>query len=206
LGPGKVYCRHSVILKACKEHLNNPAVQGFLFNYNHFWGDYDHVLRSHGWYRQEIRIVRNGIDVQSIKDAQSFRIEGTEKLQVKPVEASIYHYGWVRPPSVMQSKKKEQEEIYWGDQSQNESFTREGVPFNYGALGRIPKFEGTHPKVLDEWRAKMNWKNQLNYGKSHTLKRPLFKHETRKDQALSFVENRVFGGKTVFGYSNWTIV
>jgi len=197
---------HTAIRKACKANLDNKAVQGLLFDYNHFWGDYGYVLRSHGWYRQEIRVVRNGVDVQSIKDAQSFRIGGTQKLQVKPVDAFIYHYGWVRPPSVMQSKKKEQEEIYWGEDSKNETFKKTDIPFDYGALGRLAKFEGTHPKVLENWKAKMDWKGQLNFGKQHSLQRDLFKHETNKDRALSFIENHLFGGKTLFGYSNWTIV
>lgn len=197
---------HKAIRKACSDNLNNPAVQGFLFHYNHFWGDYDHVLRSHAWYRQEIRIVRNRVNVKSIKDAQSFRIGGTEKMQVKPVDAFIYHYGWVRPPSVMQSKKKEQEEIYWGEDSNNTTFKKAGIPFNYGALGRLPTFKGKHPFVLEEWRSKMDWQDQLNQGKQQQLKRELFKHEKVKDRTLSFIENHLFGGKTVFGYSNWTIV
>lgn len=197
---------HDAIRKACTEHLDNPAVQGFLFHYNHFWGDYDHVLRSHAWYRQEIRLVRNKINVKSIKDAQSFRIGGSEKMRVKPLPASIYHYGWVRPPSVMQSKKKEQEEIYWGNDSKNTTFKTATIPFNYGALGRLPTFKGTHPPVLEEWRSKMDWSHQLNQGKQQQLKRELFKHEKVKDRTLSFVENHLFGGKTVFGYSNWTIV
>jgi len=196
---------HSAILKACKDNLHNKSVQGLLFDYNHFWGDYSHVLRSHGWYRKEIRIVRNGIGVQSIKDAQSFRIGGTDKLQVKPANAFIYHYGWVRPPAIMQSKKKEQEEIYWGEHSKNETFKKTGIPFDYGALGLLPEFKGTHPKVLQQWMARIDWKEQLNQGKKNNLQRELFKHETRKDRVLSFLENNIFNGKTLFGYSNWTI-
>src|SRR5436190_21159058 len=43
---------------ACEKHLNDKRVEGFLFHYYHFWGDYDHYLPYHGWYEREIRIVR----------------------------------------------------------------------------------------------------------------------------------------------------
>jgi len=50
----------------CEKYLNDPRVEGFLFNYYHFWGDYWHYLPVHGWYQWEIRIVRNRIGVESL--------------------------------------------------------------------------------------------------------------------------------------------
>lgn len=97
----------------CLELLHDREVEGLLFKYRHFWGDYNHYHRSHGWYPHEIRVVRNDPDIHSWESAQSFRRipdfdglhyrqqEGTFKLKVALVDAWIYHYGWVRPPEFM---------------------------------------------------------------------------------------------------------
>ncbi len=107
-----------IIEEGCKKHLDSKEVEGFLFKYHHFWGDYEHIQDTHCWYRKEIRIVRNDPDIHSWESAQSFRRipgfdglnyrqqENTNKLGVAELDAYIYHYGWVRPPSVMQNKIK----------------------------------------------------------------------------------------------------
>lgn len=104
---------HAEIVEKCKMYLEDERVEGFLFKYIHFWGDYNHYQHEHGWYPWEIRIVRNKKDIHSWKSAQSFRRipnfdginyrmkEGTYKLGVKKLDAYIYHYGWVRPPKLM---------------------------------------------------------------------------------------------------------
>ncbi len=83
-------------------------MEGILFKYRQFWGDYDHYITSHAWYANEIRIVRNDKEIHSWESAQSFRRipefdgihyrekKGTFKLKVARVDAHIYHYGWVR--------------------------------------------------------------------------------------------------------------
>ena len=63
----------STIKNRCNELLHNPAVEGLLFNYRHFWGDYSHYIISHAWYPKEIRIIRNNPEIHSWRDAQSFR-------------------------------------------------------------------------------------------------------------------------------------
>jgi hypothetical protein len=105
------------IKKRCAELLNNKEVEGLLFNYRHFWGDYSHYIISHAWYPKEIRIIRNNPEIHSWRDAQSFRRipgfngknyfqkENTFLLKVAEVNAYVYHYGWVRPPELMQKKE-----------------------------------------------------------------------------------------------------
>jgi len=61
------------IRKRCEELLDDHRVEGLLFRYRHFWGDYEHVQDGHCWYRKEIRIVRNLPEVHSWESAQSFR-------------------------------------------------------------------------------------------------------------------------------------
>ena len=45
-------------------------VEGLLFDYLHFFGDYDHLQTGQGWYRREIRMIRNGLGIRSVRDAQ----------------------------------------------------------------------------------------------------------------------------------------
>ena len=124
------------IKETCLKHLNNKKVEGILFNYYHFWGDYNHYLPFHGWYRNEMRIIRNNPEIISYKDAQSFRKKDNSKLKVASSKAFIYHYGWVRPPDRMKSKKKEHDSIHRGESNNKQVITYQD--FNYGALGRIP--------------------------------------------------------------------
>ncbi|MBI3232741.1 MAG: hypothetical protein HYZ42_01655 [Bacteroidetes bacterium] len=82
------------IRNAMVKYESNPKVEGLLFNYLHFYGTYDYVSDSFSRYRREVRIIKNHLNIQSWGDAQGFRKEG-EKLQVKFIDATIYHYGMV---------------------------------------------------------------------------------------------------------------
>ena len=76
-----------VIEENCKKYLENKKVDGFLFKYKHFWGDYDHYILSHAWYPREIRIIRNDPEIHSWRDAQSFRrIPGFDGLDYNKKE------------------------------------------------------------------------------------------------------------------------
>jgi len=193
------------IKEMCNKYLNNKNVEGFLFKYKHFFGDYHHFLPVHGWYKNEIRIVRNGVGVKSIKDAQSFRKENDIKLSVVPINAFIYHYGWVRPPHLMQSKKKEHDSIHHGRKQAGEWYKNSTNDFNYGALGNIPVYQGTHPKVMESFIEKLYWKNTLNYTRKALLNRLPMKHEKNKYKLITWFENTFNNGKDIFGYKNWKI-
>jgi hypothetical protein len=67
-----------------------------LLNYRHFYGSYDYIATSSHWYKNEIRIIKNNVNIYSYKDAQGFRKGDNEKLNVKPVDAFVHHYGWVK--------------------------------------------------------------------------------------------------------------
>ncbi len=192
------------IKDVCQKHLYNKEVEGILFNYLHFWGDYNHYLPFHGWYKNEMRIIRNNPEIISYKDAQSFRKKDNSKLKVARSNAHIYHYGWVRPPDRMKSKKKEHDSIHRGKTNTEQIITYQG--FDYGPLGRIPLFKGTHPKVMNEKIKEFFWSDKLNYGKTLTNDHDLYKHEKIKYRLISWFERNVFGGKQLFGYKNWKIV
>lgn len=192
-----------LIQKACLQYLDKPDVEGFLFKYYHFWGDYEHHLPFHGWCKNEIRIVRNDKNIYSFKDAISFRKKENQKLQVVEIEARIYHYGWVRPPEIMQSKKKEQDAMHHGIAKTKADYQLRPNEFDFGALGALPVFKGTHPAVMKDFIKNLHWKHKLNYLKHQTLNRPLLKHERTKYKIISFLENLFNGGKDFFGYTNW---
>lgn len=197
----------AVIQEACQTHLNDDRVDGLLFNYYHFWGDYAHYLPFHGWYRNEIRLIKNNRNIASYRDAQSFRHKDNSKLTVKAINAWVYHYGWVRPPELMQSKKKEHDSWHWGKEAMDTLYGKLANQFDYGPLGKIPLFKGTHPKVMDEFIRNISWKNTLNYGKKHKkIARKKNRHERIKYRLLSSFENRFLGGKELFGFKNWNLL
>ncbi len=198
----------AVIKEACEKYLGDKRVDALLFQYLHFWGDYDHYLPFHGWYKNEMRVVRNNIGVKSIKDAQSFRKNKNEKLNAVDIHANMFHYGWVRPPHLMQSKKKEHDSIHHSYNKIKHHYELKPNEYDYGPLGKIPVYKGSHPKVMYDFIKKLDWENKLNYTrKRFKLNRPLNKHERIKYRLLSFLENKLNGGRYIFGgYSNWNKV
>ncbi|MBR9921525.1 MAG: hypothetical protein GYB31_11865 [Bacteroidetes bacterium] len=202
----------------CEQRLNDPKVEGFLFSYKHFFGDYEHYNDHHGWYPYEIRIVRNLPDVHSYISAQSFRKipnfdginyrqkEGTYKLQVEKIDAEIYHYGWVRPPKLMQAKSKSLDSIHKGKKAMDEAYKKKAPVFDYGNMNWYKEFKGTHPKVMEDFISRFDWKDQLHFEPGYEVDRPLMKHEKTKYRIITWMEQNLFGGRQLFGYSNWKIV
>ena len=200
------------IKTTCKKELDNPKVEGFLFNYLHFWGDYEHYHKSHTWYPKEIRIIRNNPKVHSWKDAQSFRKfesfdysfsdysrkENTEKLRVKSLGVNMYHYGYVRPPEMMTKKRKSNSESYHGEDKRKDPNL-----FDYGPLQKLTSFNGSHPKVMKQWIAKHDWKAYLQYSGSRRKDRKIHKHEKLKYRIVSWLENNLLGGKSIGGFQNY---
>lgn len=202
----------------CEELLNDEEVEGLLFRYRHFYGDYNHYLQSHGIYPKEIRVIRNKPDIHSWGDAQSFRRipnfdqvnyrqkEGTHKLKVAKVDAYMFHYGWTRPPQYMQQKRKNLHTVFKGKKKVEKMFEQAADVFDYGALGNLQKYQETHPQIMQERVKQFHWADQLNYGTKHTLDRPLHKHEKLKNRILTKIENTFLGGDQIFGYSNWELL
>ncbi|MBL0310451.1 MAG: hypothetical protein IPP77_12480 [Bacteroidetes bacterium] len=206
------------IYKRCSDLKDDERVEGLLFNYLHFWGDYQHYAVAHGWYPYEIRIVRNKPDIHSFESAQSFRRiptfdgksyrqkNGAYKLNVAPVDAYIYHYGWVRPPHLMQAKSKSLETIHKGSEWVENKYGKKSKVFDYGPLGRLPVFKGTHPEVMKSFIEQFDWAGQLNYKEFPLPKRSLFKHERLKYRCLNIFEQNLMGGKQIFSYQNWNLM
>lgn len=142
---------------AMLQYHGNPAVEGLLFRYKHFYGSYDYVGESWRWYRREIRVIRNNKQIFSYKDAQGFRKKPNEKLTVKLIHAEIFHYGWVKDPRTMQDKRKEWNRFYFNDQWIEQNVAK-ADEFDYSQVDSLIRFEETHPQVMRDRIQRKNWK------------------------------------------------
>lgn len=205
------------IKQRCEELLHDTSVDGILFKYRHFWGDYDHYITSHAWYANEIRIIRNDKDIHSWESAQSFRRipefdgihyrekKGTFKLKVARVDAYINHYGWVRPPKYMQKKRKAFATIHAGIKRAEECFRKEQEEFDFGNLNSLSVYQDPHPKVMLERIRQFNWADQLErrHQKPAVARH---KHERFKYRLLTFIEQNFFAGRQIMSFKNYRLV
>lgn len=150
------------IKKSMQENLDNPKVEGLLFRYKHFYGTFDYVADSRKWYRNEIRIIRNNKRISSYRDAQGFRKEG-KKLNVVPVDAEIYHYGWVRSPEFMLAKINAVKQFYDGITEEAAEKLAGEKEFNYSKkYDALARFNGTHPEIMKERINRLNWSFEVD--------------------------------------------
>ncbi|HZH94724.1 MAG TPA: glycosyltransferase family 2 protein [Flavisolibacter sp.] len=186
---------YAEVAEAMTRWKDDKQVDGFLFNYLHFYGSFDHVGASSKWYKNEIRVVRNDRTIYSYRDAQGFRKGDNKKLKVKKLNAFIHHYGWVREPAAMQAKQNnfgvyyqnfgplpDAEKMYTGD-------------FDYSGIDALKKFTGTHPAVMQQRIAKMNWKFE------HDLRYNKIKLKDRFKNAVEAIT-----GKRPFDHNNYKII
>ncbi len=168
-------------------------VQGLLLKYKHFYGSYDYIGSSRRWYRNEIRIIRNLPEIHSYRDAQGFRI-GERKLNVKAINAEIYHYGWVKPPKIQQLKQKTFNKLW-----HNDSWVEQNIPdvdsFDYSRIDTLALFKGTHPRVMQKRIQKMNW---------HFSFDPTQKKLSLKNRLLEGIEKRT--GYRIGEYKNYHLI
>lgn len=136
---------------------NDENVDGLLFNYKHFFGSYDYVGMSTRWYRNEIRVIKNNKKIYSYRDAQGFRKNDNEKLNVKPIDAYIYHYGWVKHPKTMQTKCDNYQHLYFGNTAEEQVIPKK-EEFDYSEIDALSPFNEEHPKVMGTRILQKNWK------------------------------------------------
>ena len=154
---------YPAIKAACAKYANDKAVQGLLFNYKHFYGTYDYVGDSRKWYDCETRIIRNNKEISAYKDAQGFRL-GKSKLPVAKIDASIYHYGWVKSPEQMRKKQKESS-VFWNDDTKMEKIIATPDYYDFTGFDSLEKFTGTHPNVMLDRIKQKNWVIDLDVSK-----------------------------------------
>lgn len=161
------------VRQAMLQYKEDLSIDGLLFNYKHFYGSYDYVGESWRWYRREIRIVRNDKNIFSYRDAQGFRKKPNEKLNVALIDATIYHYGWVKDPRTMQEKRRAWSRFYNNDQWIDTHIANSNQ-FDYSQVDSLILFDGTHPQVMHDRVKRKNWKFDHDLSKNrYSLKEKL---------------------------------
>lgn len=185
---------HEAVRHSMRLNLENGAVEGLLFDYTHFYGSYDYVGESNRWYRHEIRVIRNRPDIHSYGDAQGFRKSNGEKLRVKPANAQIYHYGWVKHPKTQQLKQENFNKL-WHDDKWVEEHIIKADEFDYSNVDSLEKFTGTHPEVMHHRVESRNWKFEYDVS---------YKKYKSKEKISRFIEN--ITGKRIGEYKNYILI
>ena len=151
---------YPAIRSSMLSYKDNSSVEGLLFNYLHFYGSYDYYANSRKWYRHEIRIIKNDKTIRSYKDAMGFRKNG-RKLNVKAIDAYIYHYGWVKDPVKQLEKMKNFNKLWHSDEKVRE-IVGDKSSFDYSNIDSLRRFEGSHPQVMMQRVKSSNWKFSYN--------------------------------------------
>ncbi|MDD4645893.1 MAG: hypothetical protein PHY99_07890 [Bacteroidales bacterium] len=167
-----------------------PKVDGLLFDYLHFYGSYDYVGASSKWYNHEIRVIRKSDQIYSFRDAQGFRTGDNRHLKVKPADASVYHYGWVKDPAAMQRKQESFHKLYHPDNWVEKNVLK-ADEFDYSGIDALHWFQGTHPAVMLDRIEKKNWKFDFDLSMSNL---------SLKDQAKLLIKKTL---GVELGYKNY---
>lgn len=182
------------ILEGCKKYKDDKKVEGLLFKYLHFYGTYDYVGDSRRWYDHEVRLIRNDKSISAYRDAQGFR-KGIVKLNVKPIDAFVYHYGWVKSPEQMLRKQKNVSRFWREDSDEWKQYMEKGDYFNFDDFDSLVKFEGTHPEVMRKRVADKNWDVKIDLSK---------KEFSTKDKFLYWFEKKT--GLRPFSFKNYRVI
>ena len=188
-----------VMKETMERYLDVPQVEGLLFDYVHFYGSYDLYQIGHNWYDHEIRIIRNGVGLESWRSAQGFRKDG-RKPDVVPIAAEIYHYGWVRPPVSMTRKQIALATVHHDGDWVKEKYPDTEKDFDYGSLKTCRQFTGTHPKVMEERIRSLNW--TVKPGKPNKKDH---KHDRLWVRALTWLERNILHRK-VGEFRNYVVI
>ena len=135
------------IRAAMGKHLNDERVEALAFDYLHFYGNKNTIAWSPGWYRSEVRIIRNTIPAWSSEALFFNVVEGHKKSRYPRAAHTgtmIFHYGWVRSEAQMNLKSASVQK-FWSDASP--------AVLDYSKIDTavLKEFTGTHPKVVQDW-------------------------------------------------------
>lgn len=159
---------YDALKNAMLQYKEDKRVEGLLFKYNHFFGNYSYLGAGKQWYRNEIRIIRNNKNIISWKDAQGFRFLDKTKLKVKKIDAHIYHYGWVKHPTIAQKKALNFNVINNADYVITEAILQQ--QYNYHNIDKLAAFTGTHPIVIKNKIEAVNWEFEFDAAKAQKMK------------------------------------
>ena len=132
---------------AMEKYLADERVEALAFDYLHFYGNQNTVAWSPGWYRNEVRVIRNTIPAWS-SEALFFNVVDSHKRSRYPratqAGATVFHYGWVRSEAQMNLKAAATHK-YW------ENAPAARLDYSQVDAAVLKLFTGTHPAVIRDW-------------------------------------------------------
>ena len=187
----------AIIRRAIEKADQNKNIDGLLFPFLHFWGDYNHIRNTRRTHQFEIRAFKNTGEIRSYKDSQGFRkYSGKpdgEKLRVTKVDTLIYHYSYTRHPDLMNVKANYFHRFWHSDQWLTENTRKK--QFDYNDVDKLETFNGSHPVFMQEVIKQKNWDFIYDPSKSNIK---------LKDKILNRIEKRT--GKRLFEYKNYRLI
>ena len=191
------------LLQLIQEADKAPEVEGLLFPFYHFWGDFQHIRNTRKTHPFEIRAFKNRGSIKSYKDSQGFRryaseadyangAEGT-KLKVWNSGIPVYHYSYSRNPSLMK-KKAEYFSRFWHDDAWVARHATEQA-FDFNEVDHLEFFDKPHPVYMKEVIAAKDWDFRYDPSRSNM---------SFKDRIM-FVLNR-WTGKRLFEFENYKLI
>ncbi len=174
------------IRTAMEKYLHDERVEALAFDYLHFYGNASTYAWSPGWYRSEVRILRNTIPAWS-SESLFFNVVVSHKRSRHPraahTGATIYHYGWVRSETQMNLKASAVHK-YWEDEPAAVVDYRQIDP------AALKLFTSTHPKVVQEWLPKAKGIFQVDPGHRPTAREKKHRFMLKLEQWFGFRFNK----------------
>jgi len=144
--------------EAMEWELGNPAVQGLLVDYTHFYGSFWTEVYSFGWYYKEVRVVRRAPTIRASGGAQGFRTTDGQKLRVKNSGGRYFHFGFALEPGQARIKLGNLHDLY-GNEKARQTTAQTPARF-YDEDQKVKLFKGTHPATMLETVAAATWTYQ----------------------------------------------
>jgi glycosyltransferase involved in cell wall biosynthesis len=196
---------YAAIRKAMTDYLNDKNVEGLLFHFINFFGDYKHYGPSRRFHNKEIRIIRPWKSIRSYRDSQGFRKynnpeafleEKGEKLHVKLIDATVYHYSYTRNPHKQAQKLLEMARRYEKDEAKiQEIAERFKKGFDFSQIDVLEQFKGTHPAIMQTRIQSQDWEFVYDQPKSNM---------SFKEKVLYAIQKLT--GKQLFTYKNYRTI
>jgi glycosyltransferase involved in cell wall biosynthesis len=195
---------YPAIKKAMSDYLDDKSVDGLLFHFINFFGDYKHYGPSRRFHNKEIRIIRPLPSIRSYRDSQGFRKyndpanfleEKGEKLHVKQIDATVYHYSFVRNPEKQAKKVIEMAKRYHDDTKLQELGEKFKKGFDFTLVDVLEEFKGSHPAMMQNRINNQDW--EFHY-------KPVKNNMSLKERVLYAIQKLT--GKQLFTYKNYRII
>ncbi|MCE3047048.1 glycosyltransferase family 2 protein [Helicobacter kayseriensis] len=135
------------IKSAMEAYLNDPEVEALAFSYRHFYGNAHTYASSPAWYRSEVRAIKTSVRSYAPDGLFWVVLDESNKKGRYPqavlINATIYHYGWVRSEEKMTLKHSKVAK-YWKHRPNT---------YHYREIDSqvLHLFNGTHPQVAHKW-------------------------------------------------------